>query len=85
MAQIVEGEHYTVTQWRARNADSTPSEDTSHPNMECTKCDYKTLFPEKMQKHWDMEARHRHVWKGPTKRPASASREKKTGPIPAHF
>lgn len=58
--KVEEGNHYTTSKWKGRD-----EAETEHTNYECTECQFSTLFPDRMQLHWDNASKHKHVWAYP--------------------
>lgn len=59
--EIKDGEHYTIGKWHQQGHD--------YDNLTCTKCAFSTLYPEKMQDHWNKETKHGHIWGKPGESP----------------
>lgn len=55
MVTLVEGQHYTIDKWTEING-------TQHDNYNCRKCQYSTLFKEKMLEHYKKQNLHQHRW-----------------------
>lgn len=53
MLKIEDSKHYTTSKWK------------EHDNYTCTQCQFATIDLNKMQAHWDLTARHKHIWAKP--------------------
>lgn len=61
--KLEEGKHFTKSQWTGRDAANTKFD-----NLDCTKCQFSTLYDFKMQEHWDNAygpKGHQHQWAHP--------------------
>lgn len=50
---LVEGEHFTVSQW------------DKYVNYDCAFCAFSTIFPKKLEDHFEKGEKHQHAWGKP--------------------
>lgn len=75
MSKPYSAAHYTITKWAERNG-------TLHDNYECVRCQFGTLYWDKMEEHLataDGIAGHGHAWAFPR---SQQSQQEPQGPSP---
>jgi len=84
--EIEEGKDYTKAAWVGNDPAQTP-----YDNHHCTRCQFSTLYIEKMQEHYDWEGKHKHHWAFPVgseeaaKAASLGPRQEKAAQIPLKY
>lgn len=63
--ELVEGTDYTTSVWKGNDV-----AETKYRNLDCTHCQFSTLYMEKMVLHYLHQNKHKHHWANPVETPA---------------
>lgn len=72
MLKVEDGKHYTVSEFK-------PADGNVYKNYECARCEYSTLWLDKMGDHWEKSDKHQHAWT----KPGTVAVEENRVPTPA--